>query len=494
MSHDASATWSGFNYQGKVALYHTLTLINEKLKEDENFDFSNYELILENHEDFDIKGPNGFESFHQVKAINQTAFSTYENALFAMLLQLDAPMHVSVIGYLHTWKALNWNGDDSFEQKLKEVINKVILNNTENPETSYIQKTFTSDTNVDKKVKILRQAKDEDTRLSDETQILSIITQIHNSIHPRAVVKRVRQYDYGDALACSIDNIDEKVKAKIQELHNIRAIDSDEDAENKIFCSLLATLDENIISKHFNLNGVEETPISFTQILTVVVDESLRDGNEAYLASRFKLQLTKAFEEFLDDDDLCSTEDAEAYSNRESNLNIPMDVLLNLPALELWAYFKKLNPQYPLGSENTIDNALQVNLENLRQFLFSIFRDMCRTKFNHITQKNLIHYKNGNKSYLPTTIGNFTKKKLVKDIMHNGNAISSLYEVTAMVTADERGLEINSFLDEYGRLSNISIEQFYIDEPFEDREKISQISRNIRLIKLSTAIEEINNA
>ncbi|MCF6258096.1 MAG: hypothetical protein L3J98_14305 [Gammaproteobacteria bacterium] len=494
MSHDASATWSGFNYQGKVAIYHTLSLIYAKHDEDVNFDLSGYELILENHEDFDIKGPNGFKSFHQVKAINQTAFSTYENALFSMLLQLDAPVHETVNGYLHTWKPLNWNGDDSFEQKLRGIVNKVIQDNTDNTDTSYIQKTFTADSCVDKKVKILRQAKAEDVRLVDVASILNVITQIHSSNDPAAVVNRVKQYNYQGALACCIDHIDEKVKDKISSLHDIHEIDSDEDAVNKIFCSLLAKLDENIISKHFCINSDEETPILFSEILAVIVDGSLRDSDEAYLASRFKLQFIKAFEEFLGDEDLCLTEDAEAYSNKESNLNVAMDVLLNLPAIELWAYFKKFNPQVSLDSESAIDNALLTNLDNLRQFLFLIFQNMCCAKFIHSKQRSLVHYKSNNKSYLPTTIGNSTKRKLVKDIMRNGNAISSLYEVSAMVSGDDMVQEIECFSDEYSKLSEIKIEDFYVDEPLEDREKIFQVSREIRLIKISTAMEEINDA
>jgi hypothetical protein len=77
------------NYQGKVALYHTLTFIRQKLLVNVNFDFSDYELILENHEDFDIKGPNGFISFHQVKAINKTAFSSYKDAFFPYFCSLQ---------------------------------------------------------------------------------------------------------------------------------------------------------------------------------------------------------------------------------------------------------------------------------------------------------------------------------------------------------------------------------------------------------------------
>lgn len=182
MSHDASATWSGFNYQGKVALYHSLTLIKQKLAENESFDFSSYDLILENHEDFDIKGPDGFISFHQVKAINKTAFSTYENALFAMLLQLDSPTHSSVVGYLHTWKPLNWTGGESFDQKLRGIIKKVIDNHDADPTNSFINKTFSDDLVAEKKVKILRQAKGEDGRLVDEETVQTVLNEAYTSI------------------------------------------------------------------------------------------------------------------------------------------------------------------------------------------------------------------------------------------------------------------------------------------------------------------------
>ena len=64
MAHDASATWSGFNYQGKVGLYHVLKLMNEKVGVDRTFDFSSYELVYENHEDFDIKTDGEIKSIH----------------------------------------------------------------------------------------------------------------------------------------------------------------------------------------------------------------------------------------------------------------------------------------------------------------------------------------------------------------------------------------------------------------------------------------------
>lgn len=261
MSHDASATWSGFNYQGKVALYHSLTLIKQKLDESDKYDFTDYDLILENHEDFDIKGPNGFISFHQVKAINQTAFSTYENALFAMLLQLDSVTHSSVIGYLHTWKPLEWNGNNTFAEKLKGIIKKVIDDHNNTPHSSIITKAFTNEPVNNKKIKILRQAKMKDTRLVDVQSVKTILNQAHISNANTRVTNRIKQYAYGDALACDINAIDVKVKKAIAELHRILNIVSNDVALNKIFCALLAKLDNNVISKHSNLKACDETPI-----------------------------------------------------------------------------------------------------------------------------------------------------------------------------------------------------------------------------------------
>lgn len=494
MSHDASATWSGFNYQGKVALYHTLTLIKEKLNESLDFDFTGYELILENHEDFDIKGPEGFISYHQVKAINQTAFSTYENALFAMLLQLDAEAHSSVMGYLHTWRPLNWNEDVDFEEKIKGVINKVVENHQANFAMSYIQKAFTEESVTEKKIKIIRQARIEDPRLSGIDEVSNVLNAIRHSVDPQRVLKRVKQYDYGDRLACDINSIDGKVKTSIAALHNLLDIESNDDALEKIFCVLLSRLDENVILKHSNLNDDDESPILFSEILSAITSDVVRDSDEAYLASRFKLAFINAFDEFLDDEDLCTPVIAEAYSNSNSNLNIAMEVLFNLSAIDLWCHFKNLNPHVALDTENTMDNSIQINIDNLRQYLFIIFSEMCRKKFYHNKSRQLLLYNSGGKSYLPTTIGSGTKKKLVIDIMNNGQAIPSLFEVSAMVTGCENAAEIECFDEEYSRLSAVSLEQHYVDAIVEDREKISQISRDIRLIKVSTAIEDMNDA
>ncbi|WHV79850.1 hypothetical protein [Pseudomonas aeruginosa] len=99
MAFDASPSWSGFNYQGKVALHYALTLINAQPV---NHDFSTTDLMLEANEDFEILVNGNSVSFHQVKAYNSSTFEEYSDALFGLTIELDKRAGVS--GYIHTWK------------------------------------------------------------------------------------------------------------------------------------------------------------------------------------------------------------------------------------------------------------------------------------------------------------------------------------------------------------------------------------------------------
>ena len=67
----AISSWSGFVYQGKVAIYHVLKEINNP----------NFTLQLDSLDDFAILDANGnIISMHQVKAKKSHYFSTYNEA------------------------------------------------------------------------------------------------------------------------------------------------------------------------------------------------------------------------------------------------------------------------------------------------------------------------------------------------------------------------------------------------------------------------------
>lgn len=79
LPHTAIPTWSGFIYQGRVALYHILKQLNAKTENEIN------ELVLQidSIEDFTIlkliaTGGHSPISMHQVKAVKSSLYSTYK--------------------------------------------------------------------------------------------------------------------------------------------------------------------------------------------------------------------------------------------------------------------------------------------------------------------------------------------------------------------------------------------------------------------------------
>lgn len=112
VGYDASPTWSGFQYQGKVAIFHSLKIINEN-RGDNNFcegiECENYNLEFEKIEDFsikDIKDELKYYSIHQVKAYSSTNNSTYIKAIAKTEESVDS---LSITGqtpsgYLHIMK------------------------------------------------------------------------------------------------------------------------------------------------------------------------------------------------------------------------------------------------------------------------------------------------------------------------------------------------------------------------------------------------------
>lgn len=72
--HTAISSWSGYLYQGKIAIYHALKLLTS------NMDISNFTLRLDCEEDFDILNGEEVVSLHQVKGKGSDLFSGYKSA------------------------------------------------------------------------------------------------------------------------------------------------------------------------------------------------------------------------------------------------------------------------------------------------------------------------------------------------------------------------------------------------------------------------------
>jgi len=80
LGYDATNSWSGYNYQGKTAIYIALRKINSLYSSNNGTAIPAYFLELEWLEDFSIiyqvDGKMNYESTHQVKARKDTKISS----------------------------------------------------------------------------------------------------------------------------------------------------------------------------------------------------------------------------------------------------------------------------------------------------------------------------------------------------------------------------------------------------------------------------------
>jgi hypothetical protein len=83
-THSAIPTWSGFEYQGQIAIYWVLQLLNQwNIRE---IDIENYTLEIEHLEDFEIKYQDKPLTIHQVKSYqNKYSISSYKEAILELM-------------------------------------------------------------------------------------------------------------------------------------------------------------------------------------------------------------------------------------------------------------------------------------------------------------------------------------------------------------------------------------------------------------------------
>lgn len=129
--HDAVPTWSGFIYQGRIAVYLAIKKIIELKNDNKILEIDNYAIEMEKCEDIAIvyKGENGTQkyiSIHQVKNENKNTLSGYKIPLIQLMLEKgyhkkcngDAPD-----AYLHIANSVKTNNTDFEKEYLKNLKN-----------------------------------------------------------------------------------------------------------------------------------------------------------------------------------------------------------------------------------------------------------------------------------------------------------------------------------------------------------------------------------
>lgn len=425
MAFDASPSWSGFNYQGKVALHYALTLINAQPV---THDFSKTDLMLEANEDFEIVVNGASVSFHQVKAYNTSTFEEYSDALFGLTIELHK--QAGVRGYIHTWKKIN--DRPKFTGLLASVQNdfSVVLNEYKGsaPKTgiTLLETAAAGGTKLKKKASIIKAS----LPGLDADALADIIDNIANQ--KSDALNRLASFVYEDGNAfCDLRDINTKIKNQIAIALANRLIPITDEQLEKALDYFLGVIDSYIIERHKAKTGAHARPIKFEEIIKALSFDH-EDVSKHYVACRFKNIFSHLIDEYLGDED-----DYPQPAPELCNLKAAQKLLLSLTPLELWEHYRHFSPQLHLDSGNNTDNALNASQEGIRFCLLKILHEIDFSRLVQEAERYRFSYKCTTippQAYLPTTITNIGRiSNTIRQLNTNPCLGELLYEVRNLI-------------------------------------------------------------
>ncbi|EGR2221621.1 ABC-three component system protein [Vibrio diabolicus] len=470
MAFDASPSWSGFNYQGKVALYYTLLQINALPVQT---DLSKLSLVLEDNEDFEVRDNGTFVSFHQVKAYNTSSYSKYSDALLEITLELSKKPNV--LGKIHTWKQINPKASftciiDSLRNDIQSIIDEYRGANPKIGNT-IIEKAISDAPNRPKPAAIIKSAFPSDSA----TDICSMLTDI--VLNQNDAISRLEAYVYDDGNSfCDLNSINEKIKSEISNLLSSRNLINTQQRVEQTLHYFLGMMDKHIIDRHKAKQGTDKISISFVEIIEAAIQDH-EDIGLHYLSCVFKEKFAHLLDEYINDPD--SYEEVDDKCNLKEAKNI----LLNLEPLELWNYYRHFCPHINLQELNNTENALKVDENGIRFVLIKILHELDYNCISNVKEKCQITYETTSlpiKRFIPSTIMNgIPLTHVEKKIILNSNMWEFLFEVENIIYD---GSDIHLFSPK-----SITHTEAPIGDDEDPRSKRDDMLSNISLVPISNA-------
>ncbi|MFL7962576.1 ABC-three component system protein [Pseudomonas kielensis] len=475
MIHDATPSWSGYNYQGKLALHYVLCHILEKLRADPTYPFHGDSIVLENNEDFELFVGGELVSFHQVKAYEKQSFSSYDEALFGLALNLyNQP---GPLGYIHTWKVINLPAGKSLQQAIEDFIRELIREHDAEPASSTIFKAVNVAKGRNKTARIIKQAFDALTADQVYEALQTIVTD------PLLVLARIQSYMYNGKACCSIEDVNDLIKSKLQEVLVVRGGVNTAKQIDSGFHHLLEMVDIYVAERHLNKQASDLLRIEVSDIVEIL-DADYEDVSSKYLAVKFKERFFCLFDEFMSNPDYYSmSEDSEGIV---CNLSQIKYALLNAGPENLFSYYKNFSPSVRFDSLTNIEQALAFNENGVTDVLLRIFNAVDCTSCENDASNNKLVYRSlasPENYYLPTTINDRSPTNIARKLRANTRIVEDLFEINHMIYD---GLQMMSLNEQATTHTSAPQSASVVEEPRDD------YFSNLRLIPIQQAMDELN--
>lgn len=468
--HDATATWSGYIYQGYVAIYVALKQICKLLSLPDALDKETigliYQLEVENWEDVaivreDEKGKS-YLSIHQVKNRQENNIGAYKRALIQLMLEKSFLIQQNLgvpEAYLHTSRKIK-EDEEAINQLLVDWKNS-ILEFSKN--ISMLTRAEIDQVGSDFKQKINEIIKKEpiDLKRASYTDLLSdIVKRVKNGNDLEAIIEAVKDlkeyldknlavagidekielylYD-GNIKSCNGNELYEKIVKQV-EIYKCITKSSDNLINGQyeyIADKLVGYMRKQILSRHELMQNKKKYKkhIPFADIIQIL-DESLSNYDTKANIAALRRIYDEAVSEYclIDCKNVC--EGKESYKCKLFNSK---DNGIDLSDEE----FKKMCFSYNPNCNKEIKDRSCLNQlmqrEGLEESVFEVLRRVPEKYFveeNNRTRTVLNVF--GDNAFLTAIVGCKAQrvvKNIVEGINRNAELVSPVFEADKLITA-----------------------------------------------------------
>lgn len=453
LEFDATHSWNGYSYQGKIALIVILDLIINKIKNKESLE--PYKLEFERLEDFSILKDDKHVQIHQVKSYGTESLSRYKDAIWLLLGKSVYKDYSSINkSYLHAADVITSNkGVIDSTEKLLEVIE-------------------TYDKPSDSKSK----------QIASPLELYNYVRE--NGLKENAFSKfKLYTYSNGEKY-CSLFNVNEEVKERIREyyicINKSTKLEEKGLMERQIeYCYnfLLGLIDDHINKRHINRQLESELhfkEISFIEFIKIL-DTEYDKLPKSYYVYYLKNKLIQIFNDFYSSqkewiEDQLNTQYSELEfinecheyeAGLEKIMGILKQIYSDFDDDDFLLFCNRITPHVLIKEE---DGFLQVDELIITEFIKSPWISTLMALQKEIDEENLL-IKVNKQDYLPSTISHtytipgtytvFQRRQaqatieatisdIVVKIINNKNIYKELYKIDNIITGN-----INASLKNY---------------------------------------------
>ncbi|MBO0422185.1 ABC-three component system protein [Enterococcus plantarum] len=495
MNNDASASWHGFEYQGKVTLYQVLKRINDLLEEGKSEEISRYSFLVEGEEDFDIYEDNDLIELNQVKAqYTKKNVSGYMEAISKLYLRDSAKSDVSL--KFHTVVEItDWN--DNFEHcfsvELANVKKKISDKETKiekKKKEVNNKKTKIEDSKTKKETKVnlekeCMKIEKECKKLSGDSEKLKKDCQKLEDAGAGVVKSKVELVVYeingNKNYYCCSDTIEELIKLEIEKYFSLTNQKHKENDVHKFLIYLFFEVSKHI--KERSEKKVTEKKISFQHICGCLNNNKVLENDDLYyyglILNRF---LDRSFSSY------CRFHCPKTKECDRNSCDLKDTLFMKLKKMDIKSAYDLLRKMYPHKILENISLTNDAFNDESIMFIYDEFSKEYFYDFLHYHLQDNYYFVKKNKLYFPTAIANVNdrrkessieeyKSNIKQNIENKKFDIEKLYELDYLVTdnLENKGVFISDHLD---------IEQDLIrEEDYDSEQKRNRYIINLRKIK-----------